>query len=316
MDEFYEDVKKGLSAPFKSLSSKYFYDQAGDMLFQKLMHSPEYYLSRSELSILQKQSDKLAQMVAERFSELDLVELGAGDASKSVYLIRALLATGIDFTYYPIDISENVINLLNKKFSESLPNLNVHGLNGDYLKMLTQQRNLSTKQLLILFLGSNIGNMNHREALSFCVSVGSFMKKDDFFLVGIDLKKDPSVILRAYDDRAGLTKAFNLNFLTRINRELGGNFDIDKFIHLPRYNPANGECRSFLISIADQTVTIGMADKQFTVHFHEHESIHMEISKKYDLSEIESLAHEAGFKITNHFFDDKKWFVNSLWQKL
>lgn len=315
-NEFYKDVKTGLCAALKNLSSKYFYDQTGDLLFQKLMHSPEYYLSRCELSILQEQSDHLSRMIADCLSGFDLVELGAGDASKSVYLLRALMKTRISFTYYPIDISENVISHLNKKFKEALPALRIRGLNGEYLQMLKKQRKISRKPLLILFLGSNIGNMNSKQALTFCKQVGEFMQKGDFFLVGFDLKKNPNIILSAYNDKEGITKAFNLNLLTRINNELNGNFDIDKFLHFPLYDPVTGECRSHLISTENQTVCIGRGHEQFQVNFEAHEPIHMEISKKYDLPEINKLAEEAGFKITNHFFHEKKWFVNSLWQKL
>lgn len=316
MNEFYNDVKSGLLADRKFLSSMYFYDKTGDRLFQKLMHSDEYYLSRCELTILQEQSDHISKIIAERFSELDLVELGAGDASKSLYLIRSLLNTEIDFTYYPIDISQNVIKLLNEKFTESLPGLNVHGLNGEYLQMLKKQRKISKRPLLILFLGSNIGNMTMPQAHAFIREISQYMQKDDFFLMGIDLKKEPRTILAAYDDKEGITQAFNLNLLTRINHELNGNFKTNKFLHFPQYDPVSGECRSYLISKEDQVVSVGTGSAQFEITFKAYEPIYMEVSKKYDLSEINQLAKETGFKVTNHFFDEKKWFVDSLWQKL
>lgn len=315
MSEFYKDVKAGLLAPLKSLPSKYFYDKTGDRIFQKLMYSDEYYLSRCELSILRNQSGELSKIVADRFGELDLVELGAGDASKSAYLIRALQETEVDFNYYPIDISPNVISHLHKKFRETMPALKIHGLNGDYLKMLKKQRSTSRKPLLILFLGSNVGNMNQPQAVKFCRQVNEFMQEGDLFLVGVDLKKNPHTILRAYNDQEGLTKDFNLNLLTRINIELGANFNIDKYMHFPLYDPVSGECRSYLISTSEQTVSIGKKSEQFEVRFKAYEPIHMEVSKKYDLHELNALAKDSGFKSTKHFFDDKKYFVDSLWQK-
>lgn len=315
MSEFYKDVKEGLSKGLKNLPSKYFYDKVGDALFQKLMHSKAYYLSRCELSILKEHADDIAQIVADRSHELDLVELGAGDASKSIYLLRAFQQTKIDFIYYPIDISKNVITHLNKKFTEFVPSMRVHGLNGDYVHMLKKQRTISQKPMIILFLGSNIGNMTITQANDFCKQVSGFMRAGDFFLIGVDLKKDPDTILRAYNDPEGITRAFNLNLLTRINNELEGNFNTDKFSHFPLYDPVSGECKSYLISTEDQKVHIGSGSEKFTVNFAAHEPIHMEISKKFDLSEIDQLAEQAGFKITKHFFDDKKCFVNSLWQK-
>lgn len=315
MSEFYRDVKAGLLAPLKSLPSKYFYDKIGDHLFQRLMHSDEYYLSRCELSILKTQSGDMSKIVAGHFRELDLVELGAGDASKSVYLIRSLQEVGLDFNYYPIDISQNVINHLHKKFAETIPSLKIHGINGDYLKMLGEQRSISRKPLLILFLGSNVGNMNRPQALDFCRQVNQFMQKGDLFLIGVDLKKNPHTILGAYNDQEGLTKAFNLNLLTRINMELGANFNIDKYMHFPLYDPVSGECRSYLVSTIDQIVSVGKKSEQFQVHFKAYEPIHMEVSKKYDISELNALAKDSGFKSTKHFFDNKKYFVDSLWQK-
>jgi len=315
MNEFYTDVKNGLSKTIKSLPSKYFYDKTGDLLFQKLMHSKEYYLSRCELSILQKHSDHLAQIVTEQFTELDLVELGAGDASKSIYLIRALQKKESDFTYFPIDISRNVISHLNEKFTVSTPSIKIYGLNGEYLPMLRKQRTISKKPMLILFLGSNIGNMSYFQASSFCQQVGNYMQKGDYFLIGIDLKKDPNTILAAYNDKEGITKAFNLNLLNRINQELDGNFNINRFLHFPIYEPVSGECKSYLISKENQIVHIGMGPNKFEINFKTYEPIHMEISKKYDLLEIDQLAEESGFEITNHFFDEKKWFVNSLWRR-
>jgi len=315
MNTFYDDVKNGLSGNPKKLNSKYFYDTIGDSIFQKLMHSPEYYLSNCELEILKDQSSEIATNLLKHFKEFDLIELGAGDASKSTFLLKALLQHHAEFTYYPIDISSNVINNLEYNLPRDLPSLNMKGLNGEYLTMLKQQTEQSKKPKVILFLGSNIGNMQLSDAIEFCRNIHQLLKENDLLFIGFDLKKDPKRILAAYNDKEGLTRDFNLNLLKRINKELKGTFDSEAFYHYPCYDPGTGECKSYLISKKDQEVTLGHDDEEIQIHFDKHEAIYMEISRKFDLSEIKKLADSTNFKLTNHFFDSKKWFVNSLWKK-
>src|SRR5690606_167622 len=315
MNKFYEDVKYGLSSNPKRLYSKYFYDKIGDALFQQLMHSPDYYLSKCELEILQLHSASIGRDINKEFDEFDLVELGAGDASKSIFLLQALLDNGSDFTYYPVDISQNVSELLEAKLPKLLPSIKIKGLNGEYIAMLEQLAKHGSKPKLILFLGSNIGNMNLDEAALFCEKVRKLMNPGDLFFIGFDLKKEPFTILTAYNDSAGLTRDFNLNLLRRINKELSGNFDLDAFYHYPSYDPISGACKSHLISEKDQVVTIGEGADKFSIQFKQHEAVFMEISKKYSIEGIEKLALNTGFKITNHFLDSKKWFADSLWKK-
>lgn len=315
MSKFYDDVKQGLSSNPKRLYSKYFYDKVGDALFQQLMHSPEYYLSKCELEILQQQSDIIADQVTGQFDAFDLIELGAGDASKSIFLLQALLDKGSDFTYYPVDISQNVIEQLEDKLPKLLPSIHIKGLNGEYIAMLKQLTEQSSKPKLILFLGANIGNMNLDDAAIFCQKVQELLKPGDLFFIGFDLKKNPLTILAAYNDKAGLTRDFNLNLLSRINRKLAGNFNISNFYHYPNYDPVMGACKSYLISAKDQEVSFGDGKDQVSIHFKQHETIFMEISRKYSIEEIEELAEATGFQLTNHFLDSKKWFVDSLWKK-
>ncbi|TCK85458.1 L-histidine N(alpha)-methyltransferase [Albibacterium bauzanense] len=315
MSKFYDDVKQGLSSNPKRLYSKYFYDKVGDAIFQQLMHSPEYYLSECELEILQQQSADIADQVTDHFNEFDLIELGAGDASKSVFLLQGLLDKGSDFTYYPVDISQNVIEQLEDKLPKILPSIQIKGLNGEYLTMLKQLTEQSSKPKLILFLGANIGNMNMDHATTLCQKVQELLKPGDLFFIGFDLKKNPLTILAAYNDKAGLTRDFNLNLLSRINKKLAGNFDLDAFYHYPNYDPMTGACKSYLISAKDQEVSFSDGKDEVSIHFKQHEAIFMEISRKYSIEEIEDLAKAAGFEITNHFLDSKKWFVDSLWRK-
>jgi len=316
MNAFYEDVKHGLINEPKKLHSKYFYDKTGDLIFQKLMHSPEYYLSKCELEILKNQSTEITNSFIKDFNEFDLIELGAGDASKSIFLLRALLENkDVDFTYCPIDISSNIINKLEKKLPQMLPDLKIKGLNGEYLTMLQEHAEHSNKPKVILFLGANIGNMHYSDAIVFCEKLHDHLNKGDLLFIGFDLKKNPYTILAAYNDKAGLTKKFNLNLLKRINNELEGNFNVNTFSHYPCYDPATGECKSYLISQVNQDVVFGKNGDKTTIHFQENEAIFMEISKKYSLDEIRNLADSAEFKATNHFLDSKKWFVDSLWKK-
>lgn len=165
---------------------------------------------------------------------------------------------------------------------------------------------------IIFFLGSNIGNFKKEEAVSFLKEIGLRIGKQDFLFLGTDLKKDPKVILDAYNDVSGITKRFNLNLLERINRELGANFDMSKFMHYPIYDPLTGTCKSYLISLENQEVEI--ADLNDKIEFEAYEAIHTEISQKYSVSELKEIANKAGFKMTNQFYDERKYFLDSVWE--
>lgn len=316
MKEFFEDVRKGLSSAPKYLSSKYFYDAVGDELFQQLMSAEEYYLSRCELEILTEQSDAVVAASSPLEEEFDLIELGAGDASKSIHLINAFLSVRKNVRYVPIDISENIINFLNETLPETHPSLNLKPLRGEYLEKLKIHSKTSSTQKLVLFLGSNIGNMDPAAAESFCKEVGAFLKSGDQLLIGFDLKKNPHQILAAYNDQSGLTRDFNLNLLTRINRELCGNFDLAQFSHYATYDPLSGACKSFLVSLKEQVVRFSFEKEDCDVFFDKNEPVFMEVSMKYNVQEVSNLAARTGFKIKNHFYDSKKWFLDSLWEKL
>lgn len=307
---FYADILRGLSAPQKYLDSKYFYDAAGDKLFQDIMQSDEYYPTRCELEILSQQSANISKMLLQHSASFDVIELGAGDATKSVHLLKQLLLEGMQYTYYPIDISTNVIDSLERDLPRRLPELNVHGLNGEYMNMLLLAKDLSPKNKVVLFMGANIGNFTPDGALQFCRTLRQHLQPGDLLLTGFDLKKHPQVILDAYNDKQGFTRAFNLNLLYRINRELGADFNILQFDHYPMYDPATGACKSYLVSKVNQQVHIGNT----TIHFRESEIIYMEISQKYALEETDRLAAAAGFKPVARFLDKQKWFADCLWK--
>lgn len=309
---FYQDVIRGLSAKQKYLDAKYFYDATGDRLFQQIMACQEYYPTTCEMEIMQQQGPAIGKTILNLMSHFDVVELGAGDATKSVHLLRALLNLGADFTYLPVDISANVITQLERILPEQLPALQVRGLNGEYNAMLRQASALSNRPKVVLCLGGNIGNFTPSEARKFCQQLRYNMRPGDLLLMGFDLKKYPQIILNAYNDAAGITRDFNLNLLHRINRELEADFDVTKFEHFPMYDPGTGACKSYLISLEDQQVHIG----DHLIEFATHEPLYMEISQKYSLEETETMAIQTGFDPVMHFFDEKAWFVDALWQAI
>jgi dimethylhistidine N-methyltransferase len=311
--DFYNDVVNGLKAANKYLQSKYFYDETGDGLFQQIMACPEYYPTRCEMEIMQHQSAKIAGLFTEQEGSFDLVELGPGDATKSYYLLRDLLKIKAPFTYYPIDISSNVIESLESKLPVSLPGLQLQGLNGEYMDKMERVSNISTQRKVVLFMGANIGNMTMQQAIIFCRQLHGRMRPGDLLLIGFDLKKHPKTILDAYNDGQGITRAFNLNLLKRINRELDADFDIEQFEHYPVYDPGTGTCKSYLVSRIAQQVHFGDGT---TIDFMENEPIFMEISQKYSLPETDYIARQSGFQPTHTIYDSKKWFADILWQRL
>jgi dimethylhistidine N-methyltransferase len=308
-DLFYKDVIAGLSAHPKYLSSKYFYDANGDKLFQDLMNCEEYYPTNCELEIFSEKTADICNAIMGDGDAFDLIELGAGDATKSSYLLKYLLAESAEFTYFPIDISANVISYLNITLPVTVPGLLMNGLNGDYFEMLKKAASLSDRRKVVMFLGSNIGNMNTADAESFCSELRAHLSPGDMLLIGIDLKKNPKTILAAYNDKDGITSRFNLNLLERINNELNGDFKTGQFEHYPTYDPETGACKSYLVSTADQTVSIH--GERF--HFLKDEYIFMEISQKFTVAETDKMANAAGFKAINRFYDNKKWFVDAIW---
>jgi len=301
----------GLSQSPKTLNSKYFYDEKGDKLFQQIMDCPEYYPTDCELEIFKNKVQDLAITLKNGFNTFDLVELGAGDATKSSFLLKELVDTNVDFTYMPIDISSSMISYLETNLPKTIEGLEVKGLNGEYFEMLEKANLISSRKKVVLMLGGNIGNDTPENAIEFCRKISSCLQEGDLVLIGFDLKKNPATILAAYNDAAGYTRDFNLNLLTRINRELEANFNLDQFEHYPTYDPANGACKSYLISKTNQTVSI--ADRE--IQFDKDEYVYMEISQKYDVEQINKMAELSGFKPVKHFFDSKSWFLDAVWQK-
>lgn len=309
---FFNDVVKGLQASPKYLLSKYFYDAEGDALFQKIMDAPEYYVTNADLEIFSQQSDTLAKSLVNGDQNFEILELGAGDASKSTFLLQSLTNAQKKYTYRPIDISDSIIDFLQSEMPKRVPGIVVKGLAGEYLPMLKKAYAESSKKKLLLFLGSSIGNYELDEAQQFLKEVYQIMQSGDLILVGFDLKKDPNQILAAYNDAGGFTKAFNLNLLTRINTELDAKIDLDAFDHFPTYNPISGACRSYLVSKKNQVISIPGAPD---ISLAQHEAIDMELSQKFSIADIDAMADTLGFLPKPYFFDKKGWYCNAIWEK-
>ncbi len=304
--QFLKDVIYGLSLPLKKLSSKYFYDKKGDELFQKIMHLEEYYLPNSELEIIQSKSLQLIKGFD--YDMFSVVELGAGDGSKTIYFLSELVKAGKQFTYCPLDISPDVLEKNVGLIQSKLPTLMIKPIPGDYFETLSSIDIKVPK--ILMFMGSNIGNFDDQTAKQFLKKIKSNMQPGDRLIMGMDLKKHPGTILKAYNDASGVTKEFNINLLKRINRELGADFDVSSFDHYPSYNPISGITYSFLVSLKKQIVTI--AGKQFL--FKEGEVVHTEVSQKYDLDQIMDLGLSSGFEKIEHFMDEREYFTISIFE--
>ncbi|MAU72534.1 MAG: L-histidine N(alpha)-methyltransferase [Pseudozobellia sp.] len=306
--QFEKDVRQGLTDFPKYLSSKYFYDKKGDALFQKIMQMPEYYLTDCEFDIFNQNKSEIAEKFASGGQPFKLIELGAGDGKKTKILLRHFSEKKLDFTYQPIDISSNVLEGLENSLREEIPEVKVIPKQGTYFEALREITDANGVRKIIMFLGSNIGNLLHDQAILFLKDVQALMNKNDLLFIGCDLKKNPKTILDAYNDPSGITEAFNKNVLIRINNELGGNFDLDTFIHWEVYDPETGTAKSYLVSKIDQEVKIEALELK--VQFKAWETIHTEISQKYDDSTVHWLAQQSGLEICDHFTDSEQLYKN------
>ena len=294
-------VAEGLARTPKALSSMYFYDDAGSQLFQQIMALPEYYPTRAEFAIFRTHGAAIgAALGGAGGASFTLVELGAGDGAKTELLLRELLAAGSDFTYAPVDISAGAMSGLVASLATKLPALRVVPVVESYADALDQLRTRSGRKA-VLFLGSNIGNFGPAERLDFLRQLAAPLGEDDRLLIGFDLRKDPRRIRAAYDDAQGITAAFNLNLLTRLNRELGADFDLARWQHYTDYEPLTGAVRSFLVSTEAQAIHFEALE--LTVPFAAWEVIHTENSYKFTRPQIEGLAAEAGLRVVEFFTD-------------
>lgn len=312
MNQFKIDTQQGLTSTSKFLLSKYFYDEVGDKLFVDIMNMPEYYLTRSEMEIFKDKTTELINSFDLNNQAFELIELGAGDGTKTIHLLRELLNQSYDFQYKPIDISQNSLDKLSHYLKIELQDLSVIPLNGMYFEVLEKLHHVK-KRKIILFLGSNLGNLMDDQASNFLSILSDAMNPNDVLVLGLDLIKSKEIVLPAYNDKSGITAAFNLNVLSRINKEFKANFNCDKFRHAPEYNEETGVATSYIESLDAQDVFI--EDWNQTIHFEKGEKIHTEISRKYNISILEKLISKTSLKLTHSIKDEKGYFADFILKK-
>jgi len=285
LNAFRQDVIAGLSLPQKALPPKHFYDAAGSRLFERICRLPEYYLTRTELALTRARMREIA-----RFTGAGgvLIEYGSGESLKTRLLIRAIRPS----VYMPVDISGDALEAAVAKLRREFPGLRIAPVAGDFSRPLGLPRFRGRDRRVVYFPGSTIGNLTPQEAQAFLRMTRGQVGPRGAMLVGVDVKKDASVLHAAYNDRRGVTAAFNLNLLRRINRELGADFDLRRFSHYAFYNAPLGRIEMHLVSLAAQTVNVG--DHRFG--FGAGESIHTENSYKYSAAEFQALAAQGGWR--------------------
>jgi L-histidine Nalpha-methyltransferase len=289
------DVAYGLSRPQKELPPKYFYDRRGSELFDEITRLPEYYLTRTERALLDCWSGPLMTAM----QPAALVELGAGSAEKTRLLLDAMLYAGSGELYVPIDVSAEFLDDAARRLRDEFPTLGVEPVVGDITEPLDLGRDLPAPAV-IAFLGSTIGNFDPFGARQLLGNVAAAMRPGDRFLLGADLRKDPAIIERAYNDTRGVTAEFNLNVLRVLNRELGADFDLSRFEHRAFYDRSLHRIEMHLVSTTDQQVDVPGAG---VVRFAGGESIRTEISCKYDRASLTELLGAAGLRIERWISD-------------
>src|SRR5215467_9805075 len=297
--DFLEDVISGLSSSPRTIPCKYFYDERGAALFQKICELPEYYITRTEIDILDRHRSDIASLLG---PNIELIGLGTGAGTKTRILIEALEKPAV---YIPVDISDKQLRESAALFQKIFPDLEILPVCADYLQpvVLPSARRKAARNV-VYFPGSTIGNFEPDEALQFLQRIANVCGRGGGLLIGVDLQKDQSVIEAAYNDEAGVTAQFNLNLLSHINRETGANFDLNKWQHRAIYNSKAGRIEMYLISTADQTVRI--QDRQFD--FRAGERILTEHSYKHTPEGFIALAAQAGFDFGKLWTDDARLF--------
>ena len=305
--EFARDVRLGLSSTPKHLFPKYLYDELGSRLFEAICQVDEYYLTRAEAEILTNHADQIITSIPNCET---LIELGSGSAEKTRSIIEALLRQRSALLFIPVDISVSALEESSHALLDSYPNLRIRAYAADYFQALEALPPFGSNPALILFLGSNIGNFEKHEVLNFLRAIRRVLRGGDALLLGADLKKDRRVLEAAYNDSLGVTRAFIVNELERINRELDANFDLWAFGLRSFYNDAIGRVEVSLESLRAQSVDI--RELNMTIHFDARERIHMENAYKYNLNEISAMARESGFELKQTWMDRAKQFSSNL----
>ena len=299
-----EDVIAGLTKNPKCLPPKYFYDDRGSELFEKICELPEYYPTRTESSILKEYADEIAQITG----SCELIELGSGSSTKTRLLLDAYQKIGNSFTYVPTDVSGGILKNSVLELQKKYPDFYIQGLLGTYQQTLAYLKSTPTPTRAIGFLGSSAGNFTPQKFDNFLTQITTSLQPGNYFLLGIDLHKSQEILEPAYNDSQGVTAAFNLNILSHLNWRFQGNFDLNLFSHQAIYNQAETQIEMYLYCNCKKNVTFSLETLNLKVDFQAGESILTEISRKFDLGILQKELKAKGLKIKKVYTDPKKWF--------
>ena len=306
---FAEEISSSLNRNSKFILPKFFYDKKGSELFEKICALPEYYPTRTEITILKNLQTELPSFIDDSFR---LVELGSGASVKTRLLLDIFTQIQQTTEYFPIDISE-ILTESSELLLQDYDNLRIIGIVDTYEGGLEFLKNYGSKNNLIIFLGSSFGNFSPADGKTFLEKINSTMKSGDLFLIGLDLVKDSQILESAYDDAQGVTAEFNLNVLSRINSELDADFNLNNFSHYSTYNKKDQRIEMYLKSLVNQSVIISKSN--LSLNLEKNELIHTEYSHKYTLDQIKTLLKNTGFKINHTWLDDDAHFSLTLVSK-
>lgn len=300
VDEFAVDVHRGLAQMPKRIASKYFYDARGSALFERICEQPEYYLTRTELAILQDNAAAIARAIGPRAL---LVEYGSGAGIKTRLLLDAM---DDPVGYVPVEISPSALNASVESLAEEFPEVDMLPVTADFTRPVELPApEQASRRTVVFFPGSTLGNFEPREAVALLRTMCIEMGRNGAAIVGVDLKKDAVLLEAAYNDAAGITRDFTLNLLARINRELDADFDLERFRHRAQYNALAGRIETHIVSCADQVVRVGDHRHAFA----EDEAMLVEYSCKYSQEDFEAMAAKAGLRVVNTWTDARNWFA-------
>jgi len=295
-----DEVLAGLARSPKELPAKYFYDETGSALFERICELPEYYLTRAEMQLMERHVHDMAAFLA---ADCELIEFGCGSGRKTRLLLEALQP----LAFVPIDISHAALQAACSALAGDFPGVRISALLADYTRPIPYPRNndLPIRRRAVYFPGSTVGNFTRDEARAFLRMVRQLAGEGGALLIGVDLKKDAALLHAAYNDAAGVTAAFNLNMLAHLNRRLGADFDLGAFVHVAFYDEALGRIEMHLRALRDQSVVV--AERPFA--FGQGEMMRTEISCKYAVDEFGEMGRSAGFDPARIWFDDEHRFA-------
>jgi dimethylhistidine N-methyltransferase len=297
------EVERGLTSSPKSLPTKLFYDAAGSELFEAITGLPEYYPTRTEFAILEEHASEMARLAG---TGLAIVELGAGTATKTCTLLKAVAARQMRVDYVPVDISRAAVREARERVRAEVPQSYVRPIIADFSEGFDFLSSISGRRL-VLYLGSSIGNFDPQAAIEMLSRVRNQLTQGEALLLGTDLVKNAKILVPAYDDAQGITAAFNKNILSRLNRELEANFALDSFHHIACWNQSASRMEMHLESARAQRVDLKLI--QLSVEFASGERIHTENSYKYTIAMVREMLSASGFSLERTWFDHQRWFA-------